>query len=204
VIRMHTSSFSERGMALVSSLLLLLVLTMLGVGMFRSFGLQERIAGNTRERQRALHAAIVGQSYAEWWLRVNNGANAGQGNTCAAGVVTTVSLPGTPPLICTNALASPEQVPWGTGTYNAYTPNGMPIAAAGTIDAYQKEPRFYIQFISGFYDKATNTQTNNYLIDSHGTAGSTNTVAVVEDAFSVNVTYTAETNNTTNVNDGLQ
>src|SRR5690242_21879696 len=100
---MHASSLHQRGMALVSSLLLLLVLTMLGVGMFRSFGLQERIAGNTRERQRALHAAIVGQSYAEWWLRVNNGANAGQGNTCASGV-TTVSLPGTPPLICTNAL----------------------------------------------------------------------------------------------------
>jgi len=192
-------------MALVSSLLLLLVLTMLGVGMFRSFGLQERIAGNTRERQRALHAAIVGQSYAEWWLRVNNGANAGQGSTCATGA-TTISLPGTPPLICTNALATPEQVPWGT--YDSYTPavgtTAMNIASAGTIDAYAREPRFYIQFISGFYHSESNTQTNNYLIDSHGTAGSLNTVAVVEDAFSVNVTYTAETNNTINVNDGLK
>jgi type IV pilus assembly protein PilX len=181
-------------MALVAALLLLLVLTMLGVGMFRSFGLQERIAGNTRERQRALHAAITAQSYAEWWLRVNNGANAGQGANCDTGVVTV-------PKICTNAIATPEQMPWATAV--SYTPPGMTVAAAGTTDAYASSPGLYIQYVSGTYHKESNTQTNNYLIDANGTAGTANAVAVVEDAFTVNVTYTAETNNTTNTNDAL-
>ena len=45
-----TRDSRERGMALISAILLLLVLTILSVGMFRSFGLQERIAGNTREK----------------------------------------------------------------------------------------------------------------------------------------------------------
>ena len=35
----------ERGFVMVSSLLLLLVVTIIAVGMFRSFGIQEKIAG---------------------------------------------------------------------------------------------------------------------------------------------------------------
>jgi len=38
------------GVALISSLLLLLIITILALSMFRSFGTQERIAGNLREK----------------------------------------------------------------------------------------------------------------------------------------------------------
>ena len=41
--------------------------------MFRSFGMQEKIAGNMREKQRALQAAVSAEQYAEWWLS-NTGA----------------------------------------------------------------------------------------------------------------------------------
>src|SRR5205807_8509264 len=41
----------QRGMVLVTALLLLVVVTLLAVGMFRSFGLDEKIAGNVREKQ---------------------------------------------------------------------------------------------------------------------------------------------------------
>jgi len=58
----------QRGLVLVSSLLLLLVVTMLALAMFRSMGLAEKISGNVREKQRALHAAVVAEQYAEWWL----------------------------------------------------------------------------------------------------------------------------------------
>jgi len=40
----------QRGMVLITALLLLIVVTILAVGMFRSFGLDEKIAGNTREK----------------------------------------------------------------------------------------------------------------------------------------------------------
>jgi type IV pilus assembly protein PilX len=54
---------SQRGMALVAALLLLVVITILGIGMFRSFGIQERLAGNTRDKQRALHTAEATDSF---------------------------------------------------------------------------------------------------------------------------------------------
>ena len=39
----------QGGLVLVSSLLLLLVVTILAVAIFRSFGIEEKIAGNQRE-----------------------------------------------------------------------------------------------------------------------------------------------------------
>jgi type IV pilus assembly protein PilX len=179
----------QGGMALVAALLLLLVLTMLGVGMFRSFGLQEHIAGNTRERQRALHAAAVAQSYAEWWLTSDKGANAQMGITCATGVPTA-------PQICNQALANPVNVPWTTAV--SYTPTGMSTGSSnlGVVDNYINAPNFYIQWISGSYDKTSGTAVNNYLIDADGFAGTTTAAAVVESAYSVNVTYTAQNDRT--------
>ena len=45
------------GMVLITSLLLLVVVTLLAVSMFRSFGIDEKIAGNIRDKQRATAAA---------------------------------------------------------------------------------------------------------------------------------------------------
>ena len=201
----------QAGMALVTALLLLLVLTMLGVGMFRSFGLQERIAGNTRERQRALHAASVGQSYAEWWLTANKGANAQQGGDCSTQGVITVSS-STPPSICTNALSNPVSVPWTNAV--SYTPPNSTSGSlaymstgssnAGNTDNYYYAPNFYIQWVSGFYDKTSGAAVNNYLVDADGYAGTSTTAAVVESSFTVSVTYTGQTNNTKFVNLGGQ
>ncbi len=56
---------SQRGMTLIAAMLLLLVITILGVGMFHSFGIQERIAGNTREKHRALHSAETTEVHVE-------------------------------------------------------------------------------------------------------------------------------------------
>ena len=53
VLAGRPTSTRQRGMVLVTSLLLLVVVTLLAVSMFRSFGLDEKIAGNLREKQRA-------------------------------------------------------------------------------------------------------------------------------------------------------
>ena len=68
----HVPAANQRGVALVTSLLLLVIITILALSMFRSFGTQERIAGNLREKERALHAADSAQQYAEWWLLQSN------------------------------------------------------------------------------------------------------------------------------------
>jgi type IV pilus assembly protein PilX len=182
------STRHERGMALVSALLLLVVLTILGVGMFRSFGMQERIAGNTRERERATHAAETAQTYAEWWLSSNNGANATTGTDCST--LTSMAVP----TICTNVLTNVSTTPW---TLSApYTPPNMQIASAGTLGAYISSPQFYISFLAGSYSPTGGTQTNAYQIDAMSYGGNTSSVAVVESTYLVSVTYTARNSDT--------
>ena len=68
-----------RGFVLVTALLILLVLSLLSASMFRSFALQENIAGSTREKQRAAHSAQSALQYGEWWLAQGNG---GSGAAC--------------------------------------------------------------------------------------------------------------------------
>src|SRR5262249_10281238 len=75
----------QAGMLLVSSMLLLVIVTILALSMFRSVGVQQKIAGNLREKQRALHAAESAQQYAEWWL--SNGTNAASASIVCANLL---------------------------------------------------------------------------------------------------------------------
>ena len=59
---------AQRGFVLISSILLLVVMTLLALAMFHSFGIQELVAGNVREKQRALQSAEAAEQYAELWL----------------------------------------------------------------------------------------------------------------------------------------
>ncbi len=60
-IHMHQHLESrQRGAALVVALILLLVLTLLGVAALRTTTLEERMAANSQERNRAFHAAESG------------------------------------------------------------------------------------------------------------------------------------------------
>ena len=69
-------------MALVTSLLLLIIITLMALGMFRGVNTQEKIAGNLREKDRALHSAEAAQQYGEWWLLQGN--NIAVGSTACA------------------------------------------------------------------------------------------------------------------------
>ena len=172
----------EKGMALVSALLLLLVTTMLGVAMFRSFGFLESVAGNTREKQRALHAAESAQTYAEWWLGAANGLNATTGSTCNALVSTSTSW-----TVCSNAMANPATVPWTAGML--YTPNGMTTGSAGTIGNYASQPAFYVTFLSTTPIAGINGTTTTYQVDALGYGGTTNSAAVAESGYTVTVAH---------------
>ena len=98
-----------RGMILVTALLMLVVVTILALAMFRSFGLDEKIAGNLREKQRALSAAETAEQYAEYWL------TGGGGSANAPLINCTTPAPASAPTICTNPIASATQLPWLAG-----------------------------------------------------------------------------------------
>jgi type IV pilus assembly protein PilX len=175
-------SGGQRGVALMSSLLILLVLTIVALAMFRSFGLQEKIAANVRERQRAVHAAEGAQSYAEWWLGANSAnttvvcssllsANLGQGQICSNKLSDTV--------------ASVADVPWlaaGALVGVTYNPgNALTITTAAAKDTYYSVPLFYISDVGVSADG----RGEIFQVDAAGYGSTANTVAVVESTLVV-------------------
>jgi type IV pilus assembly protein PilX len=172
---------SQLGMALISSLLLLIVVTILALSLFRSFGIQEKIAGNVREKARALHAAESAEQYAEWWLTQGNAANP------ATACNTALSANLNEGQICSNALAATRTAlissPWPaqTITYNPGNSMVLTSASPGTANTFYQLPQFYI------YDAGTSAdgQGEVYQIDAMGYGANANTVAIVESTFEV-------------------
>jgi type IV pilus assembly protein PilX len=187
----------QQGVALVTSMLLLVIITILVVSMFRSFTTQEKIAGNVREKQRALHAAESAEQYAEWWI--TQGTNlVGGAVTCGAPQLSANAGEGQ---ICSNTLAprpgaagpnlgiNPAQVPWtiagvGGGPVGVtFLPAGMALGTGGTSNnpLYFATPAFYIADVG----VAADGQGEAYQIDAVGYGGSANAVAVVESTYEV-------------------
>jgi type IV pilus assembly protein PilX len=172
----HTDNFRRRtgqaGFALITGLLLLLVLTIISVAMFHGFGTEEQIAGNTREKQRALNAAISAEQYAEWWLDSGNAPGAA---ACPAGIV-----PSTSGEVCNTVLPDFSQVPWTTGVQ--FTQFNQTIAASGKTGptvAYYQPPVFYITFLG----TSAGLGGSVYQIDAYGYGANSNTVAVVQSTY---------------------
>jgi type IV pilus assembly protein PilX len=174
----------QRGVALVVSLLLLMIITILALSLFRSFGTQEKIAGNVREKDRALHAAESAQQFAEWWLVFGTG-NLGA-VSCPAGVFNAITDGAQ---VCN---LTPQQawgvpavtaVPWAT--YWSLLPFGMSVTpgvnGANGDPPYAAPPAFYIAYVGVAADGAGAA----YQIDSYGYGGSTASVAVVESTYEV-------------------
>lgn len=187
--RMFDGSARQRGLVLISSLLLLVVVTILAIGLFRSFGMDEKIAGNTREKQRALQAAVSAQQFAEWWLSVGNTASP---VSCTAPVTAPTVQ------VCSNILptlvggaqniASLSWASTATGQGVIYTPPSMAtsIQTGANIGAgtYYASPVFYISYL-GVGLGANGASGNLYQIDAVGYGGSPNTAAVVESTYIV-------------------
>lgn len=183
----------ERGMALITALLLLAIITILAISMFRSFGLQERIAGNTREKERALHAAEAAQVYAEYWL-ANGGASSVSPTVCNSAANNLLNANQGQGQICSNALGLPgsgpgsvNALPWTVGGQAVgvqYNPGlAMSIQAAGTVSgSYAQIPMFYIADLG---PSATDAGSEVYQVDAVGYGGNSNTVAVVESTYEV-------------------
>ena len=172
----------EQGIALVTSLLLLLIITILALSMFRSFGTQEKIAGNVREKERALHAAESAQQYAEWWLLQNNNTAIGI-TQCAAGTLVATPTVGE---ICNQTMQQQGinllTVPWAIQT--VYTPQNMLLLGQPVVvgnPPYFNTPGYYIADRGVAADGAGEA----YQIDAYAYGSAANTVAVVESVYEV-------------------
>jgi type IV pilus assembly protein PilX len=181
----------QHGIVLISSLLLLLVITILAVAMFRSMGLGEKISGNVREKERALHSAVIAEQYAEWWL--SSSLNSSQAPvTCSATASANVAASNV--LICLNALTSSVTLPWTSGGNPVgftYYPNATGATATNMIftadssgsfsNTYFSSPAFYIQYAG----QAADGQGSVYRVDAVGYGGTALSVAVVESTYEI-------------------
>lgn len=172
-------------MALIAALLVLLVITILGMAMFRSYGMQQRIGGNTRDKARAFHAAMASQDYAEWFLTGNNGANAVSTTDCT----TVAAASATTAMVCTNVIPTTVSQPDTWGAAFTYQPTGMSIQA-GAVGSYYHVPEFYISNLgspnsSPSYKSPLGQNQALFQIDAAGWGSTAQTVAVVESTFLV-------------------
>jgi len=177
-------------MALVSSMLLLIIITILALSMFRSLTTQEKIAGNVREKERALHAAVSAQQYAEWWLL--------QGNNTAIGAVACANgfLPASPTSgqICNQSIetalggyanvTTPTAFPWRIRV--EYTPPNMLLQSLNQNSTtgnpnYFATPAFYIADLGVAADSAGEV----YQVAAYAYGSAANTIAVVESVYEV-------------------
>jgi type IV pilus assembly protein PilX len=181
----HAARRRQRGVVLITAMLLLIVVTIMALSMFRSYGIEERIAGNTRDKQRAINAAVSAQQYAEFTLA--SGAAPVTG-VCPAGILPNGIEVCTAPPIPINFAA----LPWAAGvTFASFTSNPINgvsnvISATGTGDSatqsasYAQAPIFYITDLG---PNAGTPAGEVYQVDAVGYGGTTNTVAVVESTF---------------------
>jgi type IV pilus assembly protein PilX len=191
---------TARGFVLIASLLLLIVMTLLALAMFHSFGIQELVAGNVREKQRALQSALAAEQYAELWLTAPGNELT---NTVDCSTVSLQSYSATSvPYICLKPISAVATggvtaVPWkiptvagevgfaffpgsSTGAGAGGTNTGdMTVATAGGINSYYQAPRFYIGLLSATASQAV------YRIDAWNWGGTTNTASVVEANYTV-------------------
>jgi type IV pilus assembly protein PilX len=158
----------------------------MAISMFRSFGMQERIAGNTREKQRALNAAVSAQQYAEYVL---SSATVPVAASCTGVVSSTVGQ------ICNNPPNDFTVLPWTNAgaavgvTYTQFTmSNGNSVQAnvtgtAPAVGSYYLAPVYYISDKGQIAINGVNGEL--YQIDAAGYGGTANAVAVVESTFFV-------------------
>jgi len=175
----------SRGMVLITTLLLLLVVTILALAMFRGVGLENRIAGNTLDKQRALQGANSAQQYAEQWL-ISNIESVAPIDCSADPAATAVPVICNQPLVKQVAGGQVADPIWrinGTTVGFPYNPNNqLTISSTGGVNSFYQAP---VAYIGELGEDATVANATDYVVDAWSYGGSQSTVAVVESVYQI-------------------
>jgi type IV pilus assembly protein PilX len=173
----------QSGTALITSLLLLLVLTVLGIIMMRTSVMQERMAGNTRDLNMALQGGEAGLRYGEAVLAALPARPDPSPSVPCATVCDVSVLP--------IAITDPVKFDW-TNNNNAtkYGQGGVAASLSGAAGAgkLSQEPRYTLEY-SGFIPdnkEAPPTWTDGrvvYQVTSRSTGGSGMANTVVRSTY---------------------
>lgn len=168
---------NQSGSILIVSLMILVVLTMLGVSSMSSTSLQERMAGNFRDRQIAFQAAELTLAYAEEFAK--NSINSASIFNDTNGYYSEYNGP-------TNFNAF--DATWWTATKS--------IALPTTITQVRTQPRFVIEYrgdigeaegtsvnLSGYGESAGGGIIGNFRVTVRATGLSDNTKIILQSNY---------------------
>ena len=182
---MKNRKLNQGGFTLFASLIFLVLLTILGIAMLSGFTQDQLMAGNVREKARALDSAQALLNSAQSWMAVPGNTYVGggwiTGQDCSSLSPITVSNALGNQVVCNNAINNPTTLPWA-GFSMASTPTGMTVSATGGVNTYAGNPSYHIQYIG---TSSSNPPTAIYKVTATGTGGNSDAVAVVQAVYEV-------------------
>lgn len=167
----------QDGYILIAAMVMLLILTFLGISMYRSFTSQENMAANSKEKARAFQVAQSTLQYGEYLLKTTQ-ASLVQGGTCATTTALSVAT------ICQNAVnivPATSSLPMTLGNGMSYkTMNqALPVSNKGGAGTYFDYPQVYIQYLGISPDGSGQL----YQVTALAYGGNSNAVAVVQSTY---------------------
>lgn len=171
---LHTRYFhKQQGAVLIISLIMLVLLTLIGMGAMRSTTMEERMAGNMRDKQVAFYAAEAALREGERFFEnlISIGAFNG-----SAGKLT---------------LADDEPDYWDSSTWSA----GNSIEySSSAISNVSKQPRYIVKYAGnsvsnvgslnmGRYGSNGKNQVSNFQVTARGTGASDKTQVIVQEYY---------------------
>ncbi|PAU66041.1 pilus assembly protein PilX [Pseudomonas sp. PIC25] len=155
----------QRGSALIISLVFLLLLTMIGVSSIQDSTLQERMAGNERDRNLAFQAAEAALREGEAFLREQSPTFTASG---------------------TGGLLSPDYT--GAKPTAANYPWASRSRAGASLAGVNSVPRYVIEWLTtqatGPSDQIEVSVVNSYRITARAVGGSTDAVVLLQATYS--------------------
>ena len=180
--RACTKSREQSGFALIAALLIMVPLLLLAASMLRTTSIDEKIAGNTLDKQRAFQSAQSGLEFAEWALRENGSGNTG--TTCPAKPATTAVSVAANVLVCNaNQFSdtSPPGAPASWAYYMPYQVLNANYSASGTGVVYANPDKIYIYYVGN----NSNNSQQYYQVTSWGAGVNPVTVSMVQSVYRV-------------------
>lgn len=173
---LHRIKHGQRGTALVMTLVILLLLTMLGITAINTSTLEERMAGNTKDQNLSFQAAETALRAAETWVQSTTAATQLAVNN-ANGIYTPAD-----PLL--TPLEIWDSVDWSSGNVVSYprVPGGPTVT--GGLSEVDNQPRYIIENVDTKPLSPTGTQVT-VRITARGTGASDTTVSMVQSTYSV-------------------
>ncbi|MCK9604950.1 MAG: PilX N-terminal domain-containing pilus assembly protein [Methylomonas sp.] len=168
---MRINSSAQSGVVLVVGLIMLLLLTIIGVAGVQSTSLEEKMAGNNRDRNLAFQSAEAALRAGE--ARIETLWNGGNGSiqafcTGTAGQFSTV--PG-----CNNAPPDPKAAATWTDNTKSIT-HDTGSSMVGT------QPRYFITYVTA-YNPGPPATPISFTVTARGTGGQDTTEVILQSHF---------------------